>query len=203
MLRRCWHNREGAAIIEFALIAPLFFFLMFCILELGLLTFSQIALESATMQVSRSAAIGTSGQGCDRACTVRRLIEEKTRGLIDGENVVVEANTLANGGVQRAPEFCLTEPPTVAPPSGTCPNGVGCLDTNNNGRCDGPGSVSLGAAGDLVEIRVSYPWQLKIPFLDTISFSANTPRTGRLYGREGVVLLSASTVIKNEPFTNP
>lgn len=187
-MRQLGRDEHGATLIEFAIVAPIFFFLIFCIIELGLLLFSQVALESATMQVSRSASIcnkgGTGGSDC--ASIVRRLITERTRGLINGESVRVSANTLAAGGAAAAPDICLTDPPST-PPSGQCTAGK-YIDKNNNGTYDGPGSLSVGNAGDLVEIRVTYPWRMLIPSI------------ARLYGNaDGVVLLSASTIIKNEP----
>ncbi len=201
--RQLLSHEEGASIIEFALVAPIFFFLIFLITELGLLVFTQIALESATMQVSRSASIGGSSGGCDRACTIKALVQQKTLGLINSQNVVVEMNTLAAGGVSTAaqPEYCLTAGQVVTPNAdGTCPGGGVCInDANNNGKCDSAAAMSVGNAGDLVEIRVSYPWKMMIPFLDSVTFGQQG-RSGTLYGANGVVTLSSSTVIKNEPF---
>lgn len=185
LLRQFTRASEGAAIIEFAVVAPLFFFIMFCIIELGLVLFSQVAIESATMQVSRSASIcNQTGTGGDCASMVRNIVQEKTRGLINGSNVVVSANTMAAGGVASTPEICMTNPPSSP---AICPAGTPFIDRNNNGRYDGPGNVSTGNAGDVVEIRVSYPWRVLVPWLQN------------LYGDNGVVMLSASTVIKNEP----
>lgn len=189
ILRKLTSNQDGATIIEFAVVAPIFFFIIFCIIELGLLLFSQVALESATMQVSRSASIcnqSAGGAGADCASAVRELIRQRTRGLINGENIVVEANTLAAGGVQTQPELCGTNPPRAVA-TGACPAGTPFQDTNNNGRYDGIGNVSTGNAGDLVEIRVSYPWRIMIPMMEHV------------YGNNGLLMLSASTVIKNEP----
>lgn len=186
-IRTLPRDAKGATIIEFALVAPVFFFVIFCIIELGLLLFSQVALESATMQVSRASSLGGTSNGCDRACTVRRLVEQKTRGLINGERVRVEARPLAQGGLPPAPDICLSDPNSIVSCAPNQPfkevNGIngfqGTQDLNN---------ASVGSAGDLVEIRVNYPWRLMIPFLDGI------------YGQDGVVMLSSSTVIKNEPF---
>lgn len=199
-------NQEGATIIEFALVAPIFFFLIFLMTELGLLVFTQVALESAMMQVSRSAAIGASSSGCDRVCTIQNLVQQKTLGLINSSNVSVQVNTLAAGGTTE-PDTCIDSSGNPQVPIGVTASG-GCicpgggtiwLDNNNNGHCDLPASLSVGNAGDLVEIRVSYPWKLMIPFLDTVTFG-NQGHTGSLYGNNGIVVLSSSTVVKNEPF---
>lgn len=190
--RQFRQDQSGATIIEFAVIAPVFFFLMFIIIELGLMLFSQVALESATMQVSRSASVCNSGGngGGDCASLVRQLVQQRTRGLINSENITVSANTLANGGAARAPELCLTNPPSSPP---VCPDRY--EDRNGNGRYDGPGTVSTGNAGDLVEIRVSYPWRMLIPGIERLIVDS-----GKLYGNDdNVLMLSASTIIKNEP----
>jgi len=185
-LRQFLRDTRGTTIIEFAVVAPIFFLIIFAIIELGLLMFSQVALESATMQVSRSAAICNkeSGGGADCAQAVRTLIAARTRGLINAENIRIQANPLANGGIPSNPELCLTNPPSTP---AICPSGTMFDDRNGNGRYDGPGEVTVGTAGQLVEIRVSYPWRTLIPMMD------------RIYGDDGVMLLSASTIIKNEP----
>jgi hypothetical protein len=202
IIRQTGRDSRGAALIEFALVAPLFFFFMLCLIEIGLLLFSQVALESATMAVSRSSSICNKAGNC--AQMIRDQIYERTHGLINGDQVVVELNPLSKGGVSIAPDMCQTNPPsmpgTAADGSCVCPGSPPqYFDNNNNGICDAPGGVDAGVAGDLVEIRATYPWKLLIPFLDRFSF-LGAARDGKMYGnRDGYVVLSASTVIKNEP----
>jgi hypothetical protein len=47
---------------------------------------------------------------------------------------------------------------------------------------------SIGGAGDLVEIRVTYLWKVFFPIFQSS------------FGTNGVLTISSSTVVKNEPF---
>ncbi len=52
-IRRFRHNRRGSAAVEFALIAPVFFALLFAIIETGLLFFAGQVLETGTQDSAR------------------------------------------------------------------------------------------------------------------------------------------------------
>lgn len=177
---------KGTTIIEFAVVAPVFFLLFFAVLELGLLTFTQIALETAVAQTGRDVSISsTKAVGFDRLGAFSALLKQKTQGLINSENLAISANVLnaEGGGGTEQPDICLTNPPSTP---ATCPTGTPFQDLNANGMYDGPGGVNLGNSGDAVEVRASLPWQVQFPFLK------------ELFGPNGVVQLSATTVIKNE-----
>lgn len=200
LLPRLLRAREGATIVEFALIAPMFFFLLFCIVEFGLIQFSKVALESATAQVARDATLGkTADAECvgsvDRVSYIRCLFANRTNGLINSEQIYIAAAVVngMGGGVTAQPDICMTDPPTVG---GPCPSGV-YEDVNGNGVYDASvPPVSIGNAGDMIEIKVFYPWKIKIPFLDRYFGSVN-PETGE---RNGIIMITSSTVVKNEPF---
>lgn len=199
--RALLRDREGATIVEFALVAPAFFFLLFCIVEFGLIQFSKVALESATAQVARDATLGKSSDSecsssTDRASYIRCLFEHRTSGLINSENIYITAEVVTGntGGVQFVPDICLTNPPRVG---GSCPPGTPYEEMNGMaGFQGGQESMSVGGAGDLIEVKVFYPWKVAIPFFDRYFGNVN-PDTGE---RSGVIMLTSSTVVKNEPF---
>jgi len=188
IFRRFQQNAQGTTIIEFAIVAPLFFFILFAIIEFGLIRFSQVAVEAAVTQASRTSAVGTSSAGCDRACSVRALVQRKTSGLISGDTVTISASVVGTGETSP-PDICLTEPPGT-PPTGQCKQPDGSdgayQDNNANGRYDGPGNLTLGNAGDVVELRVSYPWRVQIPLMRSLF-------------DDGVYMISSTTLVKNEP----
>ncbi len=194
MLRamKSWRQQQGSVAIEFAIIALPFFMLLWAIIEYGLILFTQVAVESATLQVAREASIGhgqTDALGvCSREEYVRQIIRQKTAGLINAESVKVSAAPVASGGVPRTqtPDICVSNnPPTVG---GLCPGGI-YEDVNHNGVYDAtvPG-LALASAGQLVELRVYYPWKVQIPFF------------GQFFGDHGILMITSSTVLKNEPF---
>jgi Flp pilus assembly protein TadG len=57
--RRLRRNRRGAAMVEFALIGPLFIVVLCGILENGLILFTQTVLDNATRDASRLIMLGT------------------------------------------------------------------------------------------------------------------------------------------------
>jgi hypothetical protein len=186
--RSFYRQQQGATIIEFALVAPVFFILIMGIIEFGMILFHQVVVESVTIQASRLASLNVATPGCDRVCTVRRLVEEKAGGLLRTDRIAISANRVSGSASPRVPEYCLTTPPSYPAADGSCPPSVPCDDVNNNNRCDGPANMSLGDAGDLIEIRVSYPHELI------------TPGLSALMGRNGVWMSTTATVVKNEPF---
>lgn len=197
-MRRQTHTilrgRGGAAAIEFAAVALPFFLLLYAIIEYGLVLYTQVVIESSTQQVGRAASLGKGvviNPGiCSREEYVRQEVQRRTAGLINSNQVTVTAATVVQGGVPANgnADICMGNPPTIG---GPCPSGV-YEDVNRNGRYDETtASVALGQPGQLVEIRVSYPWKVQIPYFN------------QFFGRNGVLLISSSTVLRNEPFAGP
>ena len=52
-IRRFRRNRRGSAAVEFALVAPVFFALLFAIIETGLMFFAGQVLETGTQDSAR------------------------------------------------------------------------------------------------------------------------------------------------------
>jgi hypothetical protein len=203
-------NCVGATIVEFAIVAPVFFLLLAGIVEYGLYTFSSVAIESAVMQAARTASLGKSsdkagsGRACegtaDRVGYIKCVLRDKTSSLINADTITITANLVANGGVPASvsPDICMTDPPTVG---GPCPKDTPWQDVNGNNKYD-PGTAmteaSMGNAGDLVEVRVYYPWKVQIPFMK--SFFGCRGDQAQAGCKEGIIMISSSTVLKNEPF---
>jgi Flp pilus assembly protein TadG len=187
-IREFIRNEEATTIIEFALVAPIFFMLMFTMIEFGMIRFSQVAIEAALSQASRTASIGASTGGCDRVCTVQRAVQRRTMGLINASAISV-ASVVVGQGSTVAPDICLTVTPYASPavcPPDPATGQMRFQDTNGNNTYEGAGNMSLGNSGELVEMRVSYPWRVQIPF-------------GRsLFGENGVFMISSSILLRNE-----
>src|ERR1700759_1242 len=58
MLRRFRRNRRGSAAVEFALVAPIFFALLFAIIETALVFFASQVLETVTQDSARMIMTG-------------------------------------------------------------------------------------------------------------------------------------------------
>jgi Flp pilus assembly protein TadG len=58
-LARIWQDQQGASAVEFAIIAPVFFLLIFGIIAVGLMFWTQIGLQHGAEMAARCASINT------------------------------------------------------------------------------------------------------------------------------------------------
>ena len=185
-IRQLAKNEDGATIVEFAIVAPVFFLLLMGIIEFGLIGFHSVALDAAVAQTSRQASIGNVPAGFpDRVAYIRSELRNRTQGLINSNSIVISANLVSAGGAATPPDICLTDPPSIG---GPCPNGTPFEEINGvPGYQGAAAAVTLGNAGDIVEIQATYPWRVQLPLIRDF------------LGPNGVLLLTSSTVVKNEP----
>lgn len=189
ILRRLTRDNRGATAVEFAVVSGVFFMLMFGIIEYGMIMLTKVAIESATNQVGRTASLGNVCGGCvDRVDSIRQSIAQKTIGLVDPQSVVVTSAVVNNPttATPPVPDICLDNPNDPYP--ATCTSWVNNDGVNGYQQNSGLGAGSIGGAGDLVEVRVTYLWKVLFPVFQSS------------FGNNGVLTISSSTVVKNEPF---
>lgn len=179
------HN-EGAAIIEFAVVAPALFLMLIGFIELGLILFATAAMEGATNIGSRIGKVNYGNiANIDRETYIRQRINFTSGGFLDPNllNIsIMSYNSFNNIG---QPEPC------IVPPTSPCPGtpGVNFVDVNGNGVFDvDQGKATAGGAGAVVLYRVTYPWQLFTPLLSS------------LLGTNGVYNITAVAAVRNEQF---
>lgn len=197
IVRRLRRHENGATAVEFAIVATIFFTLLCGTVEYGMIMFTKIAVESAVMQVSRSASIGDGSYGgcSDRVCAIKKLVYERTQGLVNKDSVQVTSAVVASPATASppTPDICLDN--ASVPDPATCAGSY----IDNNGtpgyqQSAGIDSTSIGEAGDLVEIRVTYLWKVLFPMFEIFQTYAGTG------GKKGYLVITSSAVIKNEPF---
>jgi Flp pilus assembly protein TadG len=135
-LRRFRRNRRGSAVVEFALIAPMFFGLLFAIIEVALMFFASQVLETVTQD---SARMIMTGQAQTAAYTQAQF---KT----DVCNRIVALFDCTNGiyvDVQSYKQFSTVN---IADPIDASKNFVP------------PNNYSPGGPGDIVVVRLFYQW---------------------------------------------
>lgn len=91
------HRHSGSAIVEFAMIAPIFFLLLFAIMEVGIIFFAQSTLQHATEVVGRLIRTGqVQGQSLTQT-QVRQIICNNAAPIIpcDG-NLYVDVEAFTN-----------------------------------------------------------------------------------------------------------
>lgn len=205
MLSRFFRNNHGATILEFAVVAPFFFVMAFGILEIGLYMFHKVAIESITAQAGREASLvrtskGNPGDPCygkaDQIEYIRCIVKSKSDGLANKERIFIDVQRVDNGGAGTfAPDICVDNPNA---PTSTAPTCTLFEDVNGNNKYD-PANSSLdaGTYGQLVEVRVNYPWKLLIPGLS--QFIGRIVQTPDGPARTNVIMITSSIVIRNEP----
>ena len=172
MLRRFGRNRRGSAIVEFALIAPIFIALLFAIIETSLMFLASESLETINENAARLIRTGQAQSTystvgayltqviCNPApalftCNPSNGISVDIKSYSSFQNVVI-SNQIVNGN----------------------------FDTSNL-------SYSLGGSCDVVVARLFYKW----PFFVTGLGYNITNLTGNQR------LLVATAVFRNEPYS--
>jgi Flp pilus assembly protein TadG len=170
-LRRFRRNSRGSSAVEFALVAPVFFALLFAIIETAIVFFASQVLETITQD---SARIVQTGQA--QAANYLQADFKKevvcTRPLA---NLLFDCMSGVSVDVQSYPAFSsvvITDPIDAA------------RNFTNNMQ------YNPGNAGDIVVVRVFYQWPLFVTGLGyNISNLSGSKR-----------LLSATAAFRNEPF---
>ena len=164
-------SREGATAVEFAMVAFPFFFLLFAILEIGLLFVTDAVLENAVIETGRVIRTGEA----DNA----RITAEQFKASLCTRMTIFSADCPSRATVDvRA----IAQFRNVAPP-----------DPLANGKAfDASGlTYATGQPGSLMLIRVWYRQPLVTPFMSQAMSQLE----------DGDTILMATTTFRNEPFT--
>jgi Flp pilus assembly protein TadG len=139
-LRRFRRHRRGSVIVEFALVAPVFFALLFAIIEMAMVFFAQQVLESMTEQAARMVLTGQpQSAGADGPKFKSNYVCNQISVLFSCANVYVD--------VKSYPQFSnITINPQI--------NSSGCLVPPTNYNPGGPGNI--------VVVRLFYQWPLLV-----------------------------------------
>lgn len=136
--RRFRSNREGSAAVEFAMIAPIFFALLFAIIETALMFFASQTLETAMQDSARKILTGQAQNASFSASQFQSDLCGRILALFD-----------CSGGVyidvQSYPAFTNV---VIADPVDSSKNFVPTM------------RYSPGGPGDIVVVRAFYQWPL-------------------------------------------
>jgi Flp pilus assembly protein TadG len=142
-VRRLVRQQEGAAAVEFGLVAAPFLALVFAILETAVIFFAGQALETAVADGSRLIMTGQAQTKSMDAATFKNAVCAKIYGLFDCQNGVVV-------DVQKFTSFS-----TVTNTSPIDPNGNFQLNPSYN----------PGGPGDIVLVRLFYQYPVYVNLL--------------------------------------
>jgi Flp pilus assembly pilin Flp len=180
-------SENGSTALEFALVAPVFFLLLFGIIEFSLIMFTKSVMEGATGMTSRLGKTGYSETGLSRQQTLINMLTDQSHGILASEKIVITTLIYKNFNSIGTPE-----PYTDTDHNGHWDSGETYTDVNGNGMWDDDmGKAGLGSAGDIVIYKVHYPWPVKTPVMRQF-----------LGDNDGNMPLDVNVVVRNEPYEN-
>ena len=189
LLRRFQRNREGSAAVEFVLVAPLFFALLFAILETALMFFASQVLESITQQSARMIMTGQAQNGTGgtaTACggvpctqgTFKTYVCSQIPAIFSCNSITVD--------VQNYQNYQSVSLPTPIDSSGNFDSSKMGYNPGGSSACSGNSSC----ANSIVVVRLYYPWQL---FVTGLGYNISNMNSNQR-------LLMATAVFRNEPY---
>ena len=151
LLRRFRRHRRGSAAVEFALVAPIFFALLFAIVEVALMFFATQVLETVTQASARYVMTGQAQSGSLTQAQFRSYVCGQIPALFTCANVQIN--------VQSYPSFASIPGSSVY---------------DANGNFVGATNYCPGNAGNIVFVSLSYQWPL---FVTGLGFNMSNPGT--------------------------
>ncbi|MFL0413587.1 TadE/TadG family type IV pilus assembly protein [uncultured Sphingomonas sp.] len=181
-MRRLASDTRGATILEFALIIPVVCTLLAAGFELGYRVYLNSILQGALLEASRRATVGD--QTGDQ---IDQIIKDRVAMLSNAANVKeIKKESFYNFTNVGKPEKLTFDKNN----NGIYDAADDCYeDANNNNQYDVVSNSGLGTADDIVRytVRVEYP---------------NIMPVNGLLGWGRTQTISASTVLRNQPFTS-
>lgn len=178
IVRRFARRQDGAAAVEFALVAAPFLALIFAIMETAMVFFASQSLETAAADSARLIMTGQAqSQGFDQN-KFKQAVCDKVGGLfdcMDGLYIDVQTYssfaTLSGGATQKL-------------------NDIKALFGNKTPPSSDAFSYQAGGPGDIVVVRLIYLWPVYVPLLGLNL--ADMPGNKRL--------MMATVAFRNEPY---
>jgi len=169
-LRRFARRKDGAAALEFALVAMPFFLLLTALAEVSLMSFAQTNLDLAISDLGRTIRTGQASDGEMDAQDVKSMVCTRLNRIMRldcGENLYVDVDVYDTFNDVNNP----------------VPLANGALDQSDIG-------VETTHPGDIVLVRGYYRWEVITPFFQSIFGNVNG--TDRL--------MVSSMLFRNEPW---
>ena len=171
-MRRFRRNRRGSAAVEFALVAPVFFALLFAIIETAIVFFAGQVLETVTQDSARKIMTGQAQTANYTKAQFKETVVCPTgalaKVLFNCDNLFIDVKSYPT-----FPNVTITEP----------------IDGSQEFR-PAHRAIAPASGGDIVVVRMFYQWPL---FVTGLGYNISN-----LTGSKR--LLSATAAFRNEPF---
>lgn len=177
-----WRDTSGATAVEFVFVAIPVIYMMVGILEFSAAMTVSNSLEAATNMSSRLGKTGyvDTAADLDQSETIREEIERRVGPLIDMNKLDIDAKAFSDFGDVDNPEAWNDADEDGEPDPGEW------TDADGDNFCDG--CTGFGGADNVVIYTITYPWTIMTPLMN------------RLLGEDGILNLTAYSVVKNEPY---
>lgn len=184
MLRRLLACTRAASTVETAIVMPGLLLLFMAFIEVSMLLWVNMAMESALRVSSRFGLTGWAPVGTDRRTVILQMIQDRTLGMVTADSATI--TTLVYGDFSQ---IGMPEPYSdIAPANGRYDPGEPFVDVNGDGVWSPDmGKVGQGGPGDVVLYTITY----KSSWLTPIQ---------AFVGGSGFTTLKASAVVRNEPW---
>jgi Flp pilus assembly protein TadG len=189
-LGRFARAQSGAAVIEFAFALPPLVLLIIGMFEVAVAMFVSTSVENALREASRYGITGDVPESSTREAQILQIIQDNTFGMLNPDTTTITFMKYASFQDVGQPEpFTDTPDPADPKHNGTYDPGEDFTDLNGNSQWDDDrGIAGVGASGEVVRYKVDYQWNIMTPLLSS------------LLGDNGVLHMSASVVVRNEPY---
>ena len=186
-LQRLRNRENGGAMIEFALVAPLLITLLVAVMEFAMIVLVMVLLEGGVREAARYGMTGQQPDGSTRLEAIADIINSHSLGLVEITTNDVEVLVYDDfSSVDSGDELVID---VNGNGDWDSADGDTYNDLNGNGSWDpDPGVPGAGVGSQVVLYRVTASW------------NTLTPLIAPFVGEGGLIPLSASVVVRNEPF---
>ena len=177
-------DERGSTLMEFAFGAPILATVIMASMEFGIVMLTNTLMESSLREAARFGITGQQITGKTRLERIIEIIDERTLGLVDMDEADVQILVYPSfSDVGRGEDY------VDGNANGQYDIGETFTDENGNGAWDADvGTAGSGESGDIVAYRLKYDWKTLTPF------------ASHFVGDGGVLRLTASIVVRNEPW---
>jgi Flp pilus assembly protein TadG len=173
--KRFLRDKEGVTVIEFATIAPVFFFMMGSLMETGLMLFTEYVLQTS---VQNAARLVRTGQAQSASMTESQFKQQ----ICNSATVI--PNCMSNVTVNMVARNSFSELAAAVPSALSVGSSYG-------GPPGAPPGYSCGGASQAVALIATYDWNFTLPLLEQYYGNVDGDTKRRLAGIH---------IFMNEPF---
>jgi hypothetical protein len=171
----------GSTALEFALVGPLFLFILIGTFDLAILLFLMLTVENAAWDAARHGATGWEDPPVTREQEIAAIVDRETMGLLDDRAFRFETRVYPSFAAVSTAEWLYDDNA-----DGVHDPDEGFDDINGDGVWNGdPGADGVGGANDIVLYRITAEYTLITPIVSSLI---------------GPVRIRSSAPVQNEPF---